>query len=69
MVGSDVFREALAWQSPDALLDGRVVRAQRGEPGRNSKQRKREYGLARYLARYCGKTETIGFFGPRGWGG
>jgi hypothetical protein len=34
---------------------------------RDAKRRKREYRLARYLARYSGKTETIGFFGPVGF--
>lgn len=61
------FREALAWQSPNvfSILDSYARTAH--EPQRNSKKRQREYGLARYLARYCGKTETIGFFGPSGW--
>jgi hypothetical protein len=63
----DLFREALAWQSPNvfSILDSYARTA--AEPGRNSKKRQRDYGLARYLARYCGKTETIGFFGPSGW--
>jgi Lantibiotic dehydratase, N terminus len=63
-----LFREALAWQNPNvySILDSYVRTAQ--EPKRNSKKRQREYALARYLARYCGKTETIGFFGPSSWG-
>lgn len=63
----DLFREALAWQSPNvfSILDSFARTTQ--EPQRNSKKRQREYGLARYLARYCGKTETIGFFGPSSW--
>ncbi|HEY3749103.1 MAG TPA: lantibiotic dehydratase [Pseudonocardiaceae bacterium] len=68
MVGSAVFREALAWQNPGALPMVESFERSAQEPGRDAKQRKREYRIARYLARYCGKTETIGFFGPVGWG-
>ncbi|HEX5406980.1 MAG TPA: lantibiotic dehydratase [Pseudonocardiaceae bacterium] len=68
MVGSDVFREALAWQNPGALPMVESFERSAQEPGRDAKKRKREYRIARYLARYCGKTETIGFFGPVGWG-
>lgn len=68
IAGLDLFREALAWQNQNvySILDSYVRTGQ--EPQRRSRKRQREYALARYLARYCGKTETIGFFGPIGWG-
>ncbi|WP_307961702.1 lantibiotic dehydratase [Salinispora arenicola] len=68
ITGLNLFREALAWQNQNiySILDSYARTGQ--EPERRSRKRQREYALARYLARYCGKTETIGFFGPVGWG-
>ncbi|MGC5022569.1 lantibiotic dehydratase [Micromonospora sp. DT47] len=60
-------REAVTWQNPDMLiaLDGLL----RTDPAvRNVRRRKRELSLLRYWQRYCGKAETIGFFGPVCWG-
>lgn len=68
LVGRDEFREALAWQNPDVLTMADSFRAVAGEAERGAKQRKREHRLARYAARYCGKVETIGFFGPVAYG-
>jgi hypothetical protein len=31
--------------------------------------RRREEVIASYWQRYCSKNDTIGFFGPLGWGG
>lgn len=62
-----LLREAITWQNPDMLaaLDGLL----RTDPAvRNSPRRKREARLLRYWQRYCGKAETIGFFGPVCWG-
>ena len=64
----DSFREALAWQNPAALVPFDSLIREAGEAKRNATRRKREYRLQRYVARYCAKTETIGFFGPLGWG-
>ncbi|MEV5691432.1 lantibiotic dehydratase [Micromonospora globbae] len=61
-----LLREAVTWQNPDMLvaLDGLV----RTDPAaRNWRRRKRESTLLRYWQRYCGKAETIGFFGPVCW--
>jgi hypothetical protein len=68
-VAGETFREALAWQNPGALAmaDSFAGRVGATDGRRDAKQRKREYRLARYLARYSGKTETIGFFGPVGF--
>lgn len=59
-----LFREAVTWQNRSALqgLDG-LLR----ESGRASRKREREQLVARYWQRYCGKNETIGFFGPVCW--
>ncbi|HSR24858.1 MAG TPA: lantibiotic dehydratase, partial [Candidatus Eisenbacteria bacterium] len=39
----------------------------RREPARDRKQRRREAMVARYWYRYCGKNDSIGFFGPVAW--
>ncbi|MEV4482964.1 lantibiotic dehydratase [Micromonospora coxensis] len=62
-----LLREAVTWQNPEMLiaLDGLL----RTDPTvRNVRRRKRELSLLRYWQRYCGKAETIGFFGPVCWG-
>ncbi|MEO3778314.1 lantibiotic dehydratase [Micromonospora sp. B11E3] len=62
-----LLREAVTWQNPDMLvaLDGLL----RTDPAaRNKPRRKREIAVLRYWQRYCGKAETIGFFGPVCWG-
>ncbi|MEH0844043.1 lantibiotic dehydratase [Micromonospora sp. CPCC 205711] len=62
-----LLREAVTWQNPGMLvaLDGLVT----GHPAaRNWRRRSRETTLLRYWQRYCGKAETIGFFGPVCWG-
>jgi hypothetical protein len=63
-----LLREAVTWQNPGVLttLDGLVA----GGPDarRTVRRRDREKALLRYWQRYCGKCETIGFFGPVSWG-
>jgi hypothetical protein len=62
------FREALSWQNPAAVA-GALDSLQRVAPGTsNHDTRKRELMIASYLQRYCLKNESIGFFGPYGWG-
>lgn len=62
-----LFREAVTWQNRGVLvtLDALV----RGGPSqrRDSRRRERERVVARYWQRYCGKNETVGFFGPVAW--
>ncbi|MEA5360452.1 lantibiotic dehydratase [Amycolatopsis sp., V23-08] len=64
------FRTAVAWQNPAVL--GRGVGLFLGwDPaadGRTSKRREREELVAHYWQRFCVKNDTIGFFGPVGWG-
>ena len=61
------FREALAWQSRDSLARAvdKHAREVRDSP---SRIKRRQDVVARYWQRYCSKNDTIGFFGPLGWG-
>jgi len=62
------FREALVWQNPAAVASA-LDSLQRVPPGTsNHETRKRELVIANYLQRYSVKNDTIGFFGPYGWG-
>jgi hypothetical protein len=60
------FREAVAWQSREALRGGVDKLAGGGEPP--SRRRRRAEVVAGYWQRYCAKNDTIGFFGPLAWG-
>ena len=75
-IASDpLFREAITWQNPSvaAILD-HLTRdeppAATGKEARRRRQKRRfrEDTVARYWQRYCGKNDTIGFFGPVAWG-
>ena len=61
------FREAVAWQSRDALAHA-IDKHARGVPEGPSRVRRREEVVASFWQRYCTKNDTIGFFGPLGWG-
>ncbi len=61
-------REAVTWQNPNALL--RARRAGRGRAGRAAQRPAAATGrraVVKYWQRYCGKNETVGFFGPSCW--
>ena len=60
------FREAVAWQSREALRGAVDKLAAGGESP--SRRRRRADVVAGYWQRYCAKNDTIGFFGPLGWG-
>ena len=63
-----LFREALIWQNPS--LAAHIVRPwHAGDSARRRRQRMkaRENAITRYWQRYCGKNDTIGFFGPVTW--
>jgi Lantibiotic dehydratase, N terminus len=60
------FREAVAWQSREALRGAVHKLAAGGESP--SRRRRRADVVAGYWQRYCAKNDTIGFFGPLGWG-
>jgi Lantibiotic dehydratase, N terminus len=61
------FREAVTWQSRDALFSAveKLARNERASPARRLRQ---EEIVASYWQRYCAKNDTIGFFGPLAWG-
>lgn len=65
------FREAVVWQNRHAAATGleSFLRRTAAEPGRlTARDRGHVQLLASYLQRYCTKNDTIGFFGPVGWG-
>ena len=64
IAGQPRFLEAVTWQNPAALsaLDGL-----RRPSTSAKKSRERARAVAKYWQRYCGKNETIGFFGPSAW--
>ncbi|WP_018584313.1 lantibiotic dehydratase [Salinispora arenicola] len=65
-----MFRAALAWQNRQ-LLDSGIAPFLAWTPsaaGRTSMPRQREELVAHYWQRFCVKNDTIGFFGPVGWG-
>lgn len=68
--GCPYFREAVTWQNRSLVR--LVLDTLRHKPPnggeRNSRLRQQEEVVATYLQRYCMKNDTIGFFGPMGWG-
>ncbi|MFJ3669678.1 lantibiotic dehydratase [Streptomyces sp. NPDC090106] len=64
------FRQALAWQNRPVLGTGIApfLRWRPGTDARSSMPRQREELVAHYWQRFCVKNDTIGFFGPVGWG-
>ncbi|MET7869462.1 lantibiotic dehydratase [Streptomyces cyaneofuscatus] len=64
--GEARFREAVTWQNRN-LITNALDKAAAGEP-RNRRGRRNEAVIAKYLQRYTLKNDTIGFFGPVGWG-
>jgi Lantibiotic dehydratase, N terminus len=60
------FAEAVVWQNR-AGYHNAVLKVAAGS-GEGSKWRRREELIANYWQRYCVKNDTIGFFGPLGWG-
>ena len=65
-----LYRAAVAWQNRP-VLDRALApfaRWQARPGGRTSSMRQREELVAHYWQRFCVKNDTIGFFGPVGWG-
>jgi len=65
------FREAVVWQNRHAAATGleSFLRRTAEGPGRlTARDRGHVQMLTSYLQRYCTKNDTIGFFGPVGWG-
>jgi hypothetical protein len=62
------FREAITWQNP-AILETAIEPLLRAPlSAADSKTRQKEALIANYVQRYGVKNESIGFFGPIGWG-
>jgi lantibiotic biosynthesis dehydratase-like protein len=62
-----LFREAVTWQNINLVNE--IDRFVKIGPAtsRNKGLRQREIAITRYWQRYCGKNDTIGFFGPMCW--
>ena len=70
IASQDDFLRAVTWQN-HRLIDSAIRPFLRWDPAkdkRNFRQRQREELIANYWQRYCVKNDTIGFFGPSGWG-
>lgn len=70
IAASERFRLAVTWQNHRAAADaiGSLLRWRPGPGARHKQHRKHEDLIASYWQRYCVKNDTIGFFGPVGWG-
>ncbi|WHT22380.1 lantibiotic dehydratase [Crossiella sp. CA-258035] len=64
------FRAAVAWQNRTVLDTGikPFLAWTPSADNRSSMPRQREELVAHYWQRFCVKNDTIGFFGPVGWG-
>ncbi|MQA94588.1 MAG: lantibiotic dehydratase [Streptosporangiales bacterium] len=68
-----LFREAVTWQNPAFAAVLRRMSTGPPAPGvaldkkERKSRRSRENTVVRYWQRYCGKNDTIGFFGPVAW--
>ncbi|MCB1058075.1 MAG: lantibiotic dehydratase [Acidobacteria bacterium] len=69
IAADDRFRQAVAWQNRHALETGADSLLRQPAGGaRNSQERQHEQMVTSYLHRYCTKNDSIGWFGPVGWG-
>ena len=70
IASQDDFLRAVTWQN-HRLMDQRSALSCGGirrRTSRHRRHRQREELIASYWQRYCVKNDTIGFFGPSGWG-
>ncbi|HEY7145854.1 MAG TPA: lantibiotic dehydratase [Streptosporangiaceae bacterium] len=70
-IADPLFREAVLWQNP-ALMDRLTAPEDPGKTGKKAakqrmRRKARDNTVVRYWQRYCGKNDTIGFFGPVTW--
>jgi len=63
-----LFREALTWQNPGAAARiAMPAPAGQSASQRRNRSKAKDNLITRYWQRYCGKNDTIGFFGPTTW--
>lgn len=62
------FRDAVLWQNRRAVQTGLDALLRQPPAAADSETRKKELLVARYAQRYSVKNESVGFFGPIGWG-
>lgn len=62
------FREAIVWQNRTAVHSGLEPLLRSPPSDRSARSRAKEQLVASYLQRYTVKNDSIGFFGPFGWG-
>ena len=70
IASQDDFLRAVTWQN-HRLMDSAIRPFLRWDPAKDKRHfshRQREELIANYWQRYCVKNDTIGFFGPSGWG-
>jgi Lantibiotic dehydratase, N terminus len=68
IVADPLFREALTWQNPGAAARIAIEPpAGQSASRRRNRAKARDNVVTRYWQRYCGKNDTIGFFGPVTW--
>jgi lantibiotic biosynthesis dehydratase-like protein len=70
IASQDDFLRAMTWQN-HRLVDLAIRLFLRWDPAKDkrlARHRVREELIANYWQRYCVKNDTIGFFGPSGWG-
>ena len=68
VAANPAFREAVTWQNR-AVVGRAIDRLLEVDADiDNAKLRRSRRLVAKYLQRYCAKNDTIGFFGPVGWG-
>jgi hypothetical protein len=70
IASQDDFLRAVTWQN-HRLMDRAIRPFLRWDPAKDKRgfrHRQREELIANYWQRYCVKNDTIGFFGPSGWG-
>lgn len=71
VVGEQQFHEAVVWQNRRvwrSAVEPLLRQKDADANTRDSKSRQHEEVVASYVQRYCVKNDTIGFFGPVGWG-
>jgi hypothetical protein len=62
------FREAVVWQNRAVLRGSLLPLLEQQDAPRNVRRRGQERLALSYVQRYAARNESIGFFGPVGWG-